>query len=71
MEQVCAVAKTVTLDEPGLAGIYDVEELEGGDLLLRRRLTTLDEILERQGGRRATAEEFEEHFGQLPRDGEG
>lgn len=63
--------KTVKLEDPDLAGTYDVEELEGGDLLLRRQLTTLDEILERQGGRRMTEEEFEEHFGDLPRDGEG
>jgi hypothetical protein len=48
-----------------------VEPLEGGDLLLRRRLTSLDEIRERQGGRPMTPEEFERHFGHLPRDGEG
>jgi len=33
--------------------------------------TSLDAILERQGARRATADEFAEHLGQLPTDGEG
>lgn len=63
--------KTVRLEDPDLAGTYDVEQLEGGDLLLRRQVTTFDEILEGQGGRRLTTEEFEEHFGDLPHDGEG
>lgn len=47
--------KTVKLEDPDLAGTY-VKELEGGDLLLRRQVTTMDEILERQGGRRVTDE---------------
>lgn len=58
--------KTVKLEDPDLGGTYDVKELEGG-----RQVATLDEILERQGGRRVTDEEFEHHFGHLPRDGEG
>jgi hypothetical protein len=65
------IPKTVTLSEPVVAGKWDVEPLEGGDFLLRRRLTSLDEIRERQGGRPMTPEEFERHFGHLPRDGEG
>jgi ketosteroid isomerase-like protein len=48
--------------------------------LKRARLVVLDEvdaetsvesILVRHGERRLSAEEFEEHFGDLPRDGEG
>lgn len=61
----------VTLTEPELEGTYEVERLDGGDLLLRRDLTSLDEILSRHGGRRATPEEFQGHFSHLPRDGEG
>jgi hypothetical protein len=63
--------KRITLDDPDFAGIYEVEPLEGGDLLLRRQLTNADEILARRGGRRLTPEEFERHFGDLPHDGEG
>ena len=63
--------KTIMLDDPEFAGAYEVEQLDSGDLLLRRSLTSYDEILARQGGRRLTPEEFERHFGHLPRDGEG
>ena len=63
--------KRITLEDPEFAGTYEVEPLEGGDLLLRRELTSAKDILERQGGRRLTPEEFEQHFGHLPSDGEG
>jgi hypothetical protein len=33
--------------------------------------TSVESILARHGERRLTAAEFEEHFGNLPRDGEG
>jgi hypothetical protein len=33
--------------------------------------TSLEAILARHGERRLSAEEFEDHFGDLPRDGEG
>jgi hypothetical protein len=33
--------------------------------------TSVESILARHGERRLSAEEFEEHFGDLPRDGEG
>jgi hypothetical protein len=33
--------------------------------------TSVESILARHGERRLSAEQFEEHFGDLPRDGEG
>lgn len=33
--------------------------------------TSVDSMLARHGERRLNAEEFEDHFGDLPRDGEG
>ena len=33
--------------------------------------SSVESILARHGERRLTAEQFEEHFGDLPRDGEG
>lgn len=33
--------------------------------------TSVEAILARHGERRLSAEEFEDHFGDLPRDGEG
>ncbi len=71
IEEVDEGPKTVTLTEPPVAGEWDVETLDSGDLLLRRRRTTLPEILERHGGRPATPEEFERHMGHLPADREG
>jgi hypothetical protein len=71
MKEVGAM-KTVTLTEPEFEGSYEVEELESGDLLLRRRLTTLAEIEQRHGLQPATVEEFEaEHGRTLPHDDEG
>jgi hypothetical protein len=61
----------VTLTEPEVAGDYVVEERgEDGSLLLRPD-TSIQAIQKRIGGRPMTPEEFEEHFGRLPTDGEG
>jgi hypothetical protein len=53
-------------------GDYLVDErLEDGRLVLRPD-SGVEAIIERTGGgRRLTAEEFDEHFGQLPTDDEG
>jgi hypothetical protein len=55
-----------------ITGDYLVEErLDDGRLVLRPD-TGVEAIIERTGGgRRLTAEEFEQHFGQLPTDDEG
>lgn len=51
---------------------YDVVSDKLGGVTLEPAITkTTDEILTEQGGRRLTPEEFEEHFGHLPSDGEG
>lgn len=52
-------------------GRYHVLEDRGDGTLVIEADTSLNAILERQGARRATAEEFAEHLGQLPTDGEG
>lgn len=65
---VDAARKTVTLTDPELAGEWEVQSLDGGDLLLRRPRTTLADILERHGGRPAGDEEIERHLGELPTD---
>jgi hypothetical protein len=54
-----------------LTGKYVVEErLQDGRLVLRPG-TGVGAIVERAGGRRLTAEEFERQFADLPSDGEG
>lgn len=63
--------KTIRLDDPELAGTYEVEQLDGGDLLLHRTVTSAAEILGGQRARALSPDEFQAHFGQLPRDGEG
>jgi hypothetical protein len=61
----------VTLTEPGLEGDYIVEERhEDGSLLLAPD-TSIEAIRKRLGTRPMSSEEFEEHFGHLPSDGEG
>jgi hypothetical protein len=51
---------------------YDVVSDKNGGVALEPAITmTVDEIVAAQGGRSLTAEEFEEHFGDLPSDGEG
>lgn len=63
--------RTITLSEPGLEGAYEVERVDGSDLLLRRVLTSADEIRARTGTRALTDEELERHFGGVPTDAEG
>jgi hypothetical protein len=48
-----------------------VPDKRGGATLEPAITMTVDGILARHGGRPLTAEEFEEHFGELPSDGEG
>ncbi len=51
---------------------YDVVPDKIGGVTLEPAVTqTVDEIVGEEGGHRLTAEEFEEHFGELPSDGEG
>ena len=59
----------VTLTEPGLAGDYVVVENEGGRLVVEKNLEpSSDELHARHGTRSLTAEEFEQAFGDLPRE---
>jgi hypothetical protein len=52
--------------------LYDVvPDKEGGATLEPAITMTVEGILAEHGGRRLTAEEFEELFGGLPSDGEG
>lgn len=52
--------------------LYDVVPDKQGGATLESAITmTVDEILAKHGGRRLTAEEFEEQFGDLPSDEEG
>ena len=51
---------------------YDVVSDKVGGITLEPAVTqTVDEIVSEKGGRTLTAEEFGEHFGHLPSDGEG
>lgn len=51
---------------------YDVIADKVGGVTLEAAVTqTVDEIVGEQGGRALTPEEFAEHFGHLPSDGEG
>lgn len=61
----------VALTEPGLAGEYVVAERHPDGSVLLAPDTAIDAIQRRIGGRPMTDEEFEEHFGDLPSDGEG
>jgi hypothetical protein len=52
--------------------LYDVVSDKQGGATLEPAITeTVDELLAEHGEHRLTAEEFEEHFGDLPSDGEG
>lgn len=62
---------TVTLTEPGVAGDYIVAEHNPDGSVLLARDTSIEAIERRVGGTPATAEEFNELFGDLPHDGEG
>lgn len=48
-----------------------VPDPEGGAMLEPAITLSVDEIIARSGGRRATPEEFETWFGDIPSDGEG
>ena len=61
----------VTLTEPGLAGEYVVEERHADGTLVLAPATSIEAIRQRLGTRPMAAEEFDEHFGDLPRDDEG
>ncbi|MDQ3721748.1 MAG: hypothetical protein M3376_01475 [Actinomycetota bacterium] len=62
---------TITL-EGDHAGVYEVEPLREGELLLRPvTAVTAADIFDRQGLRPATDAEFAERFGDLPTDDEG
>lgn len=64
-------ALKVKLTEPGVAGDYIVaEHNEDGSLLLAPD-TSIEAIHERLGTKPASQEEFDEHFADLPTDGEG
>jgi len=66
------MTKTVRLTEPELAGVWDVESLDDGRLLLTRQVgPSVEELAERAGGERPSSEEFQQRWGHLPRDGEG
>jgi hypothetical protein len=64
-------AMKVTLTEPGVAGDYIVAEHNPDGSLLLAPDTSIAAIERRAGATAASAEEFEELFGDLPRDGEG
>ena len=52
--------------------LYDVvSDKEGGVTLEPAITVSSDEIIARTGGRRATPEEFQAWFGDIPSDGEG
>jgi hypothetical protein len=61
----------VTLTEPEVAGDYVLEERHPDGSLLLRPDTSVEAMERRAGLRPMTEEEFEEVFGDLPRDGEG
>jgi len=62
-------AMKVTLTEPGIAGDYEVVENDGGRLVLERKLEpSSDELHARHGTRGLTDDEFEQAFGDLPRE---
>jgi hypothetical protein len=64
--------KTVTLEDPDLAGTYTVERQDGGRLVLEPVVTSAEEIERRHGLEPASLEEFEAQYGRtLPPDGEG
>ena len=61
----------VTLTEPEIAGSYVVAERQGDGTLVLAPDTSIEAIRARQGTEPMSPEDFEEHFGDLPRDGEG
>jgi hypothetical protein len=63
--------RTITLDDPELAGTYTVEPQDDDRLVLEPVMSSALEIMDREGLRPLTQEEDERLFGDLPRDGEG
>ena len=61
----------VTLTEPGLAGDYIVTERHADGSVVLAPDTSVAAIRKRSRTRPMTSEEFDEHFGRLPSDGEG
>lgn len=61
----------VTLNEPGLAGGYIVAERHPDGSVAQAPDTSIEAIRRLPGTRPMTPEQFEEHFGDLPSDGEG
>jgi hypothetical protein len=66
-----SAVRTITLDDPELAGTYTVQPQGDGRLVLEPVTSSAQEIMDRQGLRPLTEEEDERLFGDLPRDGEG
>ncbi len=54
-----------------LSGDYVVEDRRPDGRVLLRPDLSVKAMLSRHGERKLTTEEFEQHFGQLPTDGEG
>jgi hypothetical protein len=54
-----------------MSGDYVVEDHRADGRLVLRPDLSVKAILARHGERELTAEEFEQHFGHLPTDGEG
>jgi len=69
--QLVATPMKVTLTEPGIAGDYIVVEHNADGSVLLSPDTSATAIERRLGVEPASEEEFERHFGHLPRDGEG
>jgi len=61
----------VTLTEPGIAGDYIVVEHNADGSVLLSPDTSAAAIERRLGVEPVSEEDFERHFGHLPRDGEG
>ncbi len=61
----------VTLTEPELAGDYIVAERAPDGSVQLVPDTSIEGINKRIGGRPMTPDEFDQHFGALPRDDEG
>jgi hypothetical protein len=54
-----------------LSGDYVVEDLRPDGRVVLRPDLSVKAMLTREGGRELTPDEFEQHFGALPTDGEG
>ena len=54
-----------------LSGDYVVEDRRPDGRVVLRPVLSVKAMLSRHGERELTADEFEQHFGELPTDGEG